>query len=317
MPDIRGLVALTDNNWFNFLRGLANGQELDEVNFWRPLAQTEFHALSPGQPFFLRLKHPINAIVGHGFFAHPTRLSVRIAWDTFGEKNGDPTFERFLTRIAAYRGCSVAETMEQDLTCLILRAVSFLPEERWLPWSGEQGFSQNIVAFKSYDLTSGPGMTLRGLLDNPEPEEFATPSFELIGQNMRTWEERAFAVREGQGVFRIRVLDAYGRRCAVTGEHTLPVLDAAHIQPYLGPASNHIQNGLSLRADLHRLFDLGYVTVTPDLRFGVSRKLKDDFENGRVYYELQGKPLVVVPSRREARPSRSALEWHANHVYKG
>jgi putative restriction endonuclease len=33
-----------------------------------------------------------------------------------------------------------------------------------------------------------------------------------------------------------------------------------------------------LRADLHRLYDAGYVTVTPDLRFEVSRRLKDEFD---------------------------------------
>ena len=38
--------------------------------------------------------------------------------------------------------------------------------------------------------------------------------------------------RLGQGSFRIVVTDAYERRCALTGERTLPVLDAAHIKPY-------------------------------------------------------------------------------------
>jgi putative restriction endonuclease len=37
--------------------------------------------------------------------------------------------------------------------------------------------------------------------------------------------------RLGQGAFRLLVTDAYQRRCAVTGERTLPVLDAAHIRP--------------------------------------------------------------------------------------
>ena len=50
--------------------------------------------------------------------------------------------------------------------------------------------------------------------------------------------------------------DAYERRCAVTGEKTLPVLEAAHIRPYalLGP--HRVNNGLLLRSDLHKLFDL-------------------------------------------------------------
>ena len=38
--------------------------------------------------------------------------------------------------------------------------------------------------------------------------------------------------RLGQGAFRIIVTDLYGRKCAVTGEKTMPALEAAHIRPY-------------------------------------------------------------------------------------
>ena len=69
MAGRNAVVALTDQRWYEFLRGLAAGGRLDEVNFWRPLAQTEFRSLSPGEPFFFRLKHPLNAIAGYGFFA--------------------------------------------------------------------------------------------------------------------------------------------------------------------------------------------------------------------------------------------------------
>lgn len=76
--------------------------------------------------------------------------------------------------------------------------------------------------------------------------------------------------REGQGTFRLRQR-AYEGQCAVTGEHAMPVLEAAHIQPYLGRASNDPQSGLVLLSDLHRLYDDGYVTVTPDLRLESAR----------------------------------------------
>ena len=77
----------------------------------------------------------------------------------------------------------------------------------------------------------------------------------------------------------------------MTGENAVPVLEAAHIQPYMGPASNHLQNGLVLRSDLHRLYDAGYVTVTPDLRLEVSGRLREEFENGKAYYEMAGRPV--------------------------
>jgi putative restriction endonuclease len=65
------------------------------------------------------------------------------------------------------------------------------------------------------------------------------------------------------------------------------------------------------------LFDEGYVTVTPELRFDVSRRLKDDYENGHEYYEMAGKALAVLPAGADKRPSSEALEWHANRVFKG
>lgn len=191
-----------------------------------------------------------------------------------------------------------------------------MPERQWLRWGADQDWQSNIVSYKTYDLAVGAGSFLNQLLSNGAPAELE-PAFHLEETDNRLRSEVLTALREGQGAFRLRVLDAYERRCAVTGEHSLPVLDAAHIQPYLGPASNHIQNGISLRADIHRLFDTGYVTVTPDLRFQVSRHLKEDYDNGREYYGLDGRPLLVVPHRVDVRPSMKALEWHVNNVYRG
>ena len=79
------------------------------------------------------------------------------------------------------------------------------------------------------------------------------------------------------------LLLAYERRCALTRERTLPILDAAHIRAYAAGDDHEIKNGLLLRTDIHRLFDLGYVTVSTDGLFEVGKRLKDDFENGKHY----------------------------------
>lgn len=316
MSGQNALVALTDRRWFDFLRSGAIAGRVDEVNFWRPLAQTGFRSLSPGEPFFFRLKHPVNAIAGYGFFTHSTRIPISMAWETFGPANGDPTREGFLNRIAEYRREAPAETIlgDRELTCLILREVHCLSESQWLRWDKDREWSHNIVTFKRYDLTAGPGLELAELLRNGHPAELV-PDYKSVLDDERLRAERWSVIREGQGSFRVRVLDAYGRHCAVTGERSLPVLDAAHIQPYLGPESNHVQNGLSLRTDIHRLYDAGYVTVTPDYRFEVSARLRDEFENGRAYYELAGRELLVVPPDRLLRPSEEALEWHATTIF--
>src|SRR5690606_29695122 len=99
---------------------------------------------------------------------------------------------------------------------------------------------------------------------------------------------RLVTPRLGQGAFRVFVTEAYERACAVTGEHSLPALEAAHIRPYADDGPHDPRNGLLLRADLHRLFDQGFVTVTPEGRFEVGRRLREEFDNGRSYYPLHG-----------------------------
>ena len=82
-----------------------------------------------------------------------------------------------------------------------------------------------------------------------------------------------------------------------------------------------MSNGILLRADLHRLYDKGYVTVTPDFEFRVSRALKDEFENGRVYYDLEERSrergTILLPARPNHRPDRDRLAWHHETLFRG
>jgi len=80
--------------------------------------------------------------------------------------------------------------------------------------------------------------------------------------------------RLGQGGFRVGVIQAYERRCATTGERTLPALDAAHIRPMKQEGLHDISNGLLLRRDLHALFDDHYITITPEKVLLVSKRIK-------------------------------------------
>jgi putative restriction endonuclease len=120
--------------------------------------------------------------------------------------------------------------------------------------------------------------------------------------------------RLGQGSFRVLVTDTYERRCAVTRENILPVLQAAHIRPVSRGGQHRIDNGVLLRSDVHTLFDRGYVTITRDQRFRVSRKLRDDFNSGDYYFQFDGTE-VWSPATASDRPASEALEWHADTVY--
>jgi len=112
------------------------------------------------------------------------------------------------------------------------------------------------------------------------------------------------------------VTEAYDRRCAVTGEKTLPVLEAAHIKPYASDGPHRVSNGILLRSDLHKLFDLGYVTVTPDLRLEVSPRLRTEWQNGREYYAHHGQQLRVQPADLASQPSREFLTWHNENRFR-
>ena len=105
-------------------------------------------------------------------------------------------------------------------------------------------------------------------------------------------------------------------QAAVNGRETMPVLQAAHIRPFAEQGPNKPQNGLRLRADVHILFDKGYITVTPDLHVKVSKKIKEESENGKDYNKYHCTLLASVPGSKTVRPSREFLEWHNKAVYK-
>lgn len=111
--------------------------------------------------------------------------------------------------------------------------------------------------------------------------------------------------RRGQPAFRQKVLAAYGGRCAISGCDAEAVLEAAHIIPYMNPGTNHVQNGLLLRADLHTLFDLGMFTINPRTwRIRLSPSLK------RTCYAVFDGKQVRLPAKASLRPDKQALARH-------
>jgi putative restriction endonuclease len=245
-------------------------------------------------------------------------LGLDEAWATFREKNGDPNALRFLTRIGRYRGIDLLDPRAEraPIGCTVLRTARFWPRDRWIPWGAAQGWKPNIVQGRT-ETDPARASRLLAELDYDAvvaPEEFAA-SFELVEADERQLVLAKTVLREGQGAFRTRLLSAYGARCAITGEHTVPVLDAAHVQPYLGPRSNHIQNGLLLTKEFHALLDEGLVTVTPDYVVRVSPRIRERWKNGHRYYPFDGRALHVLPESPGDRPSRAALEWHNRRVF--
>jgi len=302
-------LAVTHNDWFGFLRRRPG---IDEVNFWQPGGGREFKALRPGEPFLFKLHSPQNFVVGGGFFAHASLLPASLAWEAFGEKNGAASLEEFRQRLAGLRREKLALHDDPQIGCIILVQPFFFDEIDWIPIPSD--FSLNIVQGKTYDAREGEGRKLwqrvEALLRSLEPGVVAEAQHDMFGEPV------LLRPRLGQGSFRVLVTDTYRRRCAITGEKALPVLDAAHIRPVAEGGQHRIDNGLLLRSDVHRLFDRGYISVTPDHKILVSRKLKDDFDNGEPYYPLAGSE-IWLPRSVDERPRRELLEWHADVVFRG
>lgn len=306
---MQAFVAVTDSKWYQFLSARP---ALDEINFWRPTAASQFQALAPGEPLLMKLHRPQAAIAGVAFFEGYCRLPLVSAWDTFREGNGAASLQDLVTALARYRKGPAREM--EDVGCVILRDPTYFPRDDWIEepadWSG------NIVQGKGYDAGLGIGAELWAQVEDRLQRSHLWEEVPAMGP-MVQFRDDLTRRRLGQGGFRALVTSAYGRRCAVTGERVLPVLEACHIQPATRQGPHDIRNGLLLRSDLHRLFDDGYLGLDPTtLRLEVSHKLRDDFANGREYYALAGRELRL-PERRAERPDLQFLTWHRDILYRG
>jgi len=300
-------IGVTDARWFRYLAIRAP----DEVNFWIPSPKVGFRALPEGGLFLFKLHYPENFVVGGGFFVRYTRLPLALAWDAFGDKNGVESQADFLAALRRFRRDAHPA---QNVGCVILAAPFFFPREQWIP--APESWSKNIVRGKGYGTDSEDGREILAAVRQRLNRAGETDDL-LDTEAEPDRPLRLIRSRLGQGAFRALVTDAYARRCAISGERTLPALEAAHIKPYAESGPNRTENGLLLRSDLHRLFDSGYVTVTPERRIEVSRRIREEFENGRDYYRFHGERLTVEPENPAEKPDLGYLEWHNQHLYRG
>lgn len=321
--ELLGFIATTDQDWFEFLSARAG---LDEVNFWAPSGRATLKSVPAGSPFLFKLKSPHHAIGGFGFLGPVSSVPMSLAWEAFGEKNGAPDLATMAKRIRKYRGRFDASGggsgFDPPVGCRMILQPTFFKPSDWVP--APRDWSKNIVQGKTYDLLHGEGKFVwDACLDRLKANRQQLPAPVVRdggADGPRYGKEQVYRPRLGQGSFRIAVTDAYGRACAVTGEHSLPVLDSAHIQPFSDGGPHEVNNGLLLRADIHRLYDKGYVSVTPDYEFKVSGALRDEFANGRVYYDLEAvvrdRGSIYLPSGVGHLPDRERLAWHQESVFK-
>ncbi|HEX6747078.1 MAG TPA: HNH endonuclease [Longimicrobium sp.] len=186
--------------------------------------------------------------------------------------------------------------------------IKFETEEEYLSCSHLQIRKQISVPGR---ISSIPGYVRVGAFAEALGRAVTTAeTFDPDGiEDARQRTAQALVQRQGQPVFRSRLLNAYAHACCITGTDVVAALEAAHIYPYRGKLTNHPSNGLLLRSDLHTLFDCGLlgvdekkltVILAPSLSTSLSTSSYSNL------FDL----AIRLPKRNSDAPSPEALKWH-------
>jgi putative restriction endonuclease len=306
-----GYVGITDFQWFSFL---SSQRGIDEVNFWQPGGNRRFTALNKGELFLFKLHNPRNYIVGGGFFTHSNIFPTSLAWEAFGIKNGAATIEEMRSRIERLRRQTKSLKEDYNIGCIILTQPFFFLENQWIktPDDWKPGIQQG----KKYDFTKDHGKVLNKEVSDRLSLNSDSNVYKAAEEKDKYGRPVSVLPRLGQGGFRVLVTDAYQRQCTITGEKVLPALETAHIRPYAENGTHEPNNGLLLRRDFHTLLDRGYLTITPKYFVEVSKRIKEEFHNGREYNAYHGKK-INLPLQTQYLPSPENLSWHNESKYLG
>lgn len=283
--NLRRIIKLMDGRYEGGYQGYINRA----ANF----VEYRFDAIEAEQHFqhvqlFARQKH---VVVRFTMFTKRTRKGPGIS-KTLKDAHGNDYY--------ALEFPVAADTSLDELEAFLRTTATFSRDWTAPPSRGPAGRRSHKVP------TSLGKRTPREAIDRAEraaAQELAEPI--ISEDDARERELRAVFLRRGQGKFRKALLNAYEKRCAVTGCTIEDVLEAAHIIPYKGGDTNRCDNGLLLRADIHTLFDLGLLWVNQEMKVEVANALQCT-----EYGKLHGKGLRP-PTDTASRPHPKHLERHA------
>ena len=150
-----------------------------------------------------------------------------------------------------------------------------------------------------------------------EPTHPATPNHstfpEITERQMMT------RVRVNQSFFRSAVLASYKFRCCISGLSMPELLNASHIIPWSHDIEQRVNpaNGLCLNVLYDRAFDRGLLTITPDYRIIISKKLlESDSTKTQVmqYFHQFHNQAMQVPEKFPPNPS--FLKYHNESIFQ-
>ncbi len=337
-------LAVTDLKWFRFLKNESQKNPLIEINFWKP-STTNFKAIEPGTPILFKLKD-LNVIGGGGVFVSYQKNSLQSTWQLFGQGNGAENYQDFFKNIS---GINQALHDQHEIGSILLEAPVFFDvdtEAKDEVLNVPHSFAKNIVSGKTYttdDIDAfdilNAYLTKRKRYLEQQIQIKTTDPLYSSAKTLFEWDihlasqlnelkngqipsghyEYLTRGRIGQNIFRAQVLQAYENKCAITQEHTSPVLQAAHIKPYAQGGEHSLKNALLLRSDFHILYDQGYLGVdqthSGTFHLIASPLIYDHFNNG-VKYSARNEQAIFVPKDSKFQPSKEMLQWHLDHIFK-
>lgn len=272
-------LAVTNRTWFEYQR---SHSFTGEVNFWTPSRNCP-HRISPGEQFVFKLAGDGDLIGGYGTFVEYKYQSLDDTWKEFGPKNGADTKAEFFNTLK-----SIGSNNGIDCGCVVLKDIILFEE----PVNRvKAGITAKPAQLYAYEHGSFP-------FDN---SWVSKDSFSLVKNATKKKIIQNVTERKGQSAFHAAVSKAYNNQCCITGESTPELLQAAHIQDYINQDSHHIQNGLLLRIDIHKLFDSGLLYIDQHYHVHVSPLVTTS-----EYKRLENKQ-ITLPNNPSDYPSLTAL----------
>jgi putative restriction endonuclease len=189
----------------------------------------------------------------------------------------------------------LARPQDYEVGCIMISQPVFFARDDWI--ADHADWHPRIQGGKTIDVSGGDGRRI--LAKCLERTARLRSEAEPLADELRRYgAPQNVQPRLGQGTFRVAVTSAYGA-CPVSGEHSLPALEAAHVRRYADGGAHALPNGLLLRADIHRL---------------VRRRLRH--RHARLPLPREPRPRGRLPQRPRVRALRRPRNQRAAHPHR-
>lgn len=286
-------IAPTDYNW---IQSLKSSHFNSFVNFWTP-TPWNVKRMKPSERWYFLLKSPIRKIAGFGEYVEYKNLTAAEAWNKYGKRNGckeswelKGSIESYIRKNTKLKKQHI-DIAEYKIGCVILKNCQFFEDSQYIdPHEYGVVIPKQVVKFK-YIKTYDPFLNEINNVDN----------FYILHDHREQYRGEV-NLRKGQSEFKGKILKCYNNNCCISNEKCPELLEAAHLQMYLNRESNHVQNGILLRVDFHRLFDNDLLFIDENYQIHISSILQ-----GSYYAQFHGSK-IALPDKMHEYPSKEALE---------